>query len=251
MIFPAGWMRRASASSSPWIVAVRVPPLPKVVSQASVGVDARHARSGSCRGNVPRQPRSGHWAGRPPRWRLSPARSRPVAPEKTTAALAEATLQSVLNPVAPGCPRHVWRQWVRWRARTRRWPGKYCRRRVTGGDGRGDDSGVELTSRAECTDRMLIYDQWRLRSVLGEYAGHYNRHRPTSPASNDHPIKTTRPGPPEPASPAAEGARRHNQGVLQPGEGPVGGQQVRAGGAAGYDSAHAVRDLDPPVLLRR
>jgi putative transposase len=31
------------------------------------------------------------------------------------------------------------------------------------------------TARAECTDRMLIYD---LRSVLGEYAGHYNRHRP-------------------------------------------------------------------------
>jgi hypothetical protein len=24
---------------------------------------------------------------------------------------------------------------------------------------------------------MLIYDQGHLRSVLGEYAGHYNRHR--------------------------------------------------------------------------
>ncbi|MEV0820019.1 helix-turn-helix domain-containing protein [Nonomuraea rubra] len=32
------------------------------------------------------------------------------------------------------------------------------------------------TVRAECTDRMLIYDERHLRSTLNEYAGHYNAH---------------------------------------------------------------------------
>ncbi|MET8007581.1 integrase core domain-containing protein [Nonomuraea glycinis] len=34
------------------------------------------------------------------------------------------------------------------------------------------------TLRAECTDRMLIYGECHLRTVLNEYLDHYNAHRP-------------------------------------------------------------------------
>jgi transposase InsO family protein len=34
------------------------------------------------------------------------------------------------------------------------------------------------TVRSECTDRMLIYDEQHLRSILRKYVDHYNGHRP-------------------------------------------------------------------------
>jgi putative transposase len=50
-----------------------------------------------------------------------------------------------------------------------------------------------LTVRTEVTDRMLIFGERHLRSVLAEYARHYNRRRPhrsrgLRPPRPDHPI---------------------------------------------------------------
>jgi hypothetical protein len=50
-----------------------------------------------------------------------------------------------------------------------------------------------LTARTEVTDRMLIFGERHLRSVLAEYARHYNGRRPhrsrgRRPPRPDHPI---------------------------------------------------------------
>ncbi len=42
-----------------------------------------------------------------------------------------------------------------------------------------------LTARTEVTDRMLIFRERHLRTILAEYVGHYNGRRPPRP---DHPV---------------------------------------------------------------
>jgi transposase InsO family protein len=49
------------------------------------------------------------------------------------------------------------------------------------------------TARSECTDRLLIYNEQHLRSVLTEFSGHYNGHRPHQsrrqrPPDQDEPV---------------------------------------------------------------
>ncbi len=56
-----------------------------------------------------------------------------------------------------------------------------------------DDIFGDRFARAGCTHRMLIYGERHLLSVLGEYAGHYNRHRPHQSRQHDHPTKTAGP----------------------------------------------------------
>src|SRR2546429_5359450 len=47
-----------------------------------------------------------------------------------------------------------------------------------------------LTARTEVTDRMLIFRQWQLRTILAQYEGHYNRRRA-------HPSPQLRPARPD------------------------------------------------------
>ena len=50
-----------------------------------------------------------------------------------------------------------------------------------------------LTARTEVTDQMLIFGQRHLRTILAQYAAHYNRRRPhrsrqLRPPRPDHPV---------------------------------------------------------------
>jgi hypothetical protein len=49
------------------------------------------------------------------------------------------------------------------------------------------------SARRECLDRMLIASERHLRLVLGEYAGHYNGHRPHRTLHQNPPVGRAHP----------------------------------------------------------
>jgi putative transposase len=67
------------------------------------------------------------------------------------------------------------------------------------------------TARRELLDRMLIFGCRQLRSVLAEYADHYNRHRPHRALTQTPPLG---PGEAAVAVPAGRIARRDRIGGL-------------------------------------
>ena len=67
------------------------------------------------------------------------------------------------------------------------------------------------TVRREVLDRMLILGCWQLRSVLAEYADHYNLHRPHRALGQAPP---PRPGVPVVLAPPARIVRRDRLGGL-------------------------------------
>jgi hypothetical protein len=70
------------------------------------------------------------------------------------------------------------------------------------------------TARAECINRMLIYSEQHLRSVLGQYTAHYNGHRPHQSRQQrppDHDGQAS--SPLDLPVQRAQGARRRDQRV--------------------------------------
>jgi Integrase core domain len=96
------------------------------------------------------RPRSSRWEPEPLRWQLTAS---------FDAALAGVGIEAVKVP--PRSPR----------------ANAYAERLV-------------LTARTEVTDRMLILGERHLRSVLAEYARHYNGRRPTAVAHSARPVPT-------------------------------------------------------------
>jgi len=70
-----------------------------------------------------------------------------------------------------------------------------------------------LTARTELTDRILIFGERHLRTLLARYAAHYNDPATPSAATSPTTPRSPRPGHQQPANQAPTGSRRADQRV--------------------------------------